>query len=216
MGRPPSITEDEVLAAARAVFLEKGIAGTTAEVAARCGVSEATVFRRFPTKGDLFRAAMVVGTPPWIEVLPDLAGRGDPRQTLIDLGKQVADFYRKAAPLLTMAMSNPTVGWFERRVALRRRVLPMVTDFFAAEIGAGRIRVRDPGFAVRIFFGGIISFVLFDMRGDGVNEMSEAVFLEDLAEMMCGPGEPARRQPRTGVSQRALRNSRSAPERRRR
>jgi AcrR family transcriptional regulator len=216
MGRPPSITEDEVMAAARAVFLEKGIAGTTAEVAARCGVSEATVFRRFPTKGDLFRAAMVVGPPPWMDALPELAGRGDPRRTLIDLGKQVADFYRKAAPLLTMAMSNPTVGWFERRASLRRRLLPMVTGFFAAEIRAGRIRVRDAGFAARIFFGGIISFVLFDMMGDGVSEMPESVFLKELAELMCGPEEPAPRRTRPGVSHHGLRNRDGASERRRR
>jgi AcrR family transcriptional regulator len=33
MSRTPSITQDQILVAARAVFLEKGIRGTTAEVA---------------------------------------------------------------------------------------------------------------------------------------------------------------------------------------
>ncbi len=47
----------------------------------RCGVGEATVFRRFPTKQALFVAAMDSGTEPdWAEILAELwptSGRED-------------------------------------------------------------------------------------------------------------------------------------------
>jgi AcrR family transcriptional regulator len=53
-----------ILAAADAVFAERGAAASTEDVAARAGVAVGTVFRHFPTKDDLLRA-----------VLKDLLGR---------------------------------------------------------------------------------------------------------------------------------------------
>ena len=58
MARPTSIKDETIVAAAREVFLERGIQATTAEVAERAGVSEGSVFKRFKTKSELFRAAM--------------------------------------------------------------------------------------------------------------------------------------------------------------
>mgnify|MGYP001134528590 CR=1 FL=1 len=58
MARPTSIDDDQILTAARAVFLEHGIRGTTLEVAQRAGVSEGSIFKRWKTKEELFHAAM--------------------------------------------------------------------------------------------------------------------------------------------------------------
>src|SRR5690348_5687836 len=60
MARPQGITDEEVLAAARAVFSSKGISATVEEVAERCHVGVATIFRRFPSKQALFAAAVNV------------------------------------------------------------------------------------------------------------------------------------------------------------
>jgi AcrR family transcriptional regulator len=45
-----------IVAAATAVFAERGLDASTAEIAHRAGVGEATLFRRFPTKHDLITA----------------------------------------------------------------------------------------------------------------------------------------------------------------
>ncbi len=45
-----------ILAAAAEVFAERGLEASTAEIARRAGVGEATLFRRFPTKDDLIVA----------------------------------------------------------------------------------------------------------------------------------------------------------------
>ena len=58
MARPTVIRNEAILQAARDVFLERGILATSAEVAQRAGVSEGSLFKRFKTKADLFRAAM--------------------------------------------------------------------------------------------------------------------------------------------------------------
>jgi AcrR family transcriptional regulator len=47
---------ERIIAAAVEVFAERGLDASTAEVAQRAGVGEATLFRRFPTKDDLIMA----------------------------------------------------------------------------------------------------------------------------------------------------------------
>ena len=47
---------DRVVAAARAVFAERGLDATIAEIAARAGVGKATVYRNFPARSDLLAA----------------------------------------------------------------------------------------------------------------------------------------------------------------
>ena len=57
-GRPPVISTERLLDVAREVFLELGIRATTSEVATRAGIAEGTIFHRFKSKEELFRAAM--------------------------------------------------------------------------------------------------------------------------------------------------------------
>jgi AcrR family transcriptional regulator len=47
-----------ILEAARAVFAEKGLEASVADVAERAGVGTATIFRRFPAKDDLVAAIL--------------------------------------------------------------------------------------------------------------------------------------------------------------
>ncbi|HEX6651753.1 MAG TPA: helix-turn-helix domain-containing protein [Thermoleophilaceae bacterium] len=49
---------ERIIAAAAAVFAERGLDAATAEIAHRAGVGEATLFRRFPTKDDLIDAVI--------------------------------------------------------------------------------------------------------------------------------------------------------------
>src|SRR6185436_12009941 len=97
MPRPPKIKDEEILAAAREVFLEKGIRATTAEVARRAGIAEGSVFNRFPTKLALFQAAMrpTMEEPPWARLLVDRVGQGDLFENLVEIGGQVLDFLRQ-------------------------------------------------------------------------------------------------------------------------
>jgi AcrR family transcriptional regulator len=190
MSRPPKISEEEILAAARVVFLAKGIAATAADVAARCGVGEATIFRRFPTKYELFRAAVTLdGHPPWMETLAERAGRGEPRETLAELGAEIMAYARKLLPSLMMSISNPVVTEFERGRSLRLGVLEALTGFFTAEIRAGRVQVGEPHVAAHIFLGAIVNFVLSEMLHTGSEKMSQDAFLEELAGALCKRAE---------------------------
>jgi len=54
MPRPVSIQDEVILNAARELFLERGLDVATSEIAARAGVSQGTIFKRFRTKQALF------------------------------------------------------------------------------------------------------------------------------------------------------------------
>jgi AcrR family transcriptional regulator len=84
---PPSVlradaarNRERIIAAAAAVFAERGLDAATAEIAHRAGVGEATLFRRFPTKDDLIDAIIetrmeeVVGLADAAASDPDPAG----------------------------------------------------------------------------------------------------------------------------------------------
>lgn len=84
MGRPLIVSDEEVLARARAVFLEHGYAATTLRIAAAVGISWGAIARRFVSKRALFTRAMkspaggadeAVSWPEAAEDLPALLER---------------------------------------------------------------------------------------------------------------------------------------------
>ena len=74
MGRQKTITDEEVLRVARALFREQGHTATTREIAHVAGVSEAVLYQRFGSKDQLFFAAMHPRGPD----LEQLLGPKDP------------------------------------------------------------------------------------------------------------------------------------------
>ena len=58
MPRTKTVSDDEVLAAARAVFLERGAQAPTTLIAERVGLSQPTLFQRFGDKASLLAAAL--------------------------------------------------------------------------------------------------------------------------------------------------------------
>ncbi|MEV4537665.1 helix-turn-helix domain-containing protein [Asanoa sp. NPDC049518] len=116
-----------ILAAADAVFAERGASASTEEVAARAGVAIGTVFRHFPTKDELLRAvlkdllgrlndqaAALGGGDGLFRFLTDLVARAAAKRTVIDLLPISVDdtlrgFTDAVANLLTSAQAAGTV-----------------------------------------------------------------------------------------------------------
>lgn len=198
MARPQGITDDEVLAAARAVFLAKGISATVEEVAERCHVGVATIFRRFPTKAELFTAAMTVSNDAeWGRFLARRAERGDQvsaRESLRELAQMMLDSSRRMMPLFMMKMSNPSVSDREHAVKRASWILGAVTDLFIKEIAAGRMIDIDPRVAARIWLGSIRHVATFETLGAATDGLAEEDFLEGLVDMFCPPSAKRRKK----------------------
>lgn len=163
MPRPRTISEDELLAAARAVFVERGFAASTKEVARRAGVSEALLFQRYPTKADLFFAAMV---PPAFAVSAQLKKVHSPRempQALETLGFSLLDYFRAALPVLGPLESHPD---FEFEEFARRHPQSSLASMRYEMVEFFRVhRAPDPSAAALILMGTMRSVAQFERLG---------------------------------------------------
>ena len=164
MGRPAIIDDERLLEAARTLFLEKGASATTAEVARRAGISQASIFKRYRTKQDLFLAAMRAERERrhLSGELQRLAERHGLREALVRLGIELIAFVSRVLPLAVVSWSNrgafgsPAGG---RRAPLFRDAGEVVA-FLEAEMRAGRLRQQDPWILLRTFVAAVQHYVL--------------------------------------------------------
>jgi AcrR family transcriptional regulator len=107
MPRPPKITNEEILAAAREVFLAQGESGSTLEIAEKAGISEASIFKRFSTKQALFLAAIGISeTPQYVKLLSSQTPTAEIRSELTEICTQMAEFYQEVMPRVIMMMTQ--------------------------------------------------------------------------------------------------------------
>ena len=168
MARPKSIDDEEILEAAREVFLEEGIQATTAEIARRAGISEGTIYRRYATKQDLFIAAMDIPSPPeWLETLQEIGEEDELRGGLEEVSLQIIEFFEEVIPKVNMVMCN--VGeeqWFrsEEEAPPVRALKPLIR-FFHRERSRGRVGRCDPEVVARMYIGSLFHFAFSEVSG---------------------------------------------------
>ncbi len=147
-GRPPSGQREAILAATLALLRELGIGRlTTRGVAARAGVSEASVFYHFSDRFRLLRAVFEAGMEPLgliAEAPDDARERGE---VLAGAASALDSFFEHALPVLIAAQSDP-----ELRRALAaymvendlgpHRGVRLLGAYLTGEQAAGRL---DPG-----------------------------------------------------------------------
>ncbi len=166
MARRPSITDEQILEAARSCFEEKGLSTTTAEIAVRAGVSEGSVFRRFPTKLKLFHAAMAMRDPEWFELVDELEGTGDLRDNLTEIALAMIDHFESVVRRFSMVMAidpDSDHTWEGHEIPLR--VIGRMVRYFETERRAGRIAHVDPEILTRMLLGSIHQFTFAEIHG---------------------------------------------------
>ncbi len=219
MSRPITISDELILDAAREVFLEHGIRGTTAEVASRAGVSEGIVFKRFKNKEALFHAAMQgksIDTVGWVSTLPARVGKGQLRDQLYDVGMAAAKLFEGIIPLHMHVFANRRAD--DRSSPFGDRVEPppltarkRLTAYLEAEQKLGRIGDVDVDVMSRAFLGSIYNFISLElmMAGHEARPMPKSTFVRGLVDVLLDgatAGKGARAAP--PPSKRARRTAR--------
>ena len=169
MSRPVSISDEAIIEAARAVFLEHGFKATTAEVARRANVSEGSIFKRYPSKFELFRASMEsqVREPTWVRSLHERVGHGDLKENLVALGADVVAFFREVTPLMMMCWSNPGPDGVPsmpgNALPPPVRAAQEIACYFEGEMRLDRMRRVEPMLAARAFLGGLLQLCFTEL-----------------------------------------------------
>jgi len=86
---------ESLLAAAEAVFAERGSAASVADIAAAAGVAKGTVFRHFDTKEDLIASIVCAHIDMLSAAARDLATAPDPEEALLEFLTIAADQRRQ-------------------------------------------------------------------------------------------------------------------------
>lgn len=154
---PKPTTEESLLGACLELVGEVGFsAATTKAIAARAGVNEVTVFRRFSTKSDLMAAALAHAIASF---RASAVGVSDELEAdLVALAEGYAAFVHRwpnlVARLLPELAGRSAVG--EVAVELMAANAAAVRALFQHHVEGGRLVAADPDEAMVAFLGPIL------------------------------------------------------------
>jgi len=127
-----------LLDAAREVFAEQGLEAPLEEIALRAGVGIATLYRRFPTRGQLVAAALVDKIAQYAEAAEQALAIADPWAGFASFVERICELQaddRGLSDLLSMTL--PTDDRIEQ---LRKLANQRMTRLVARAKAAGRLR----------------------------------------------------------------------------
>ena len=142
----------EIIAAAVAVFAEKGFAGARLDdIAAQAGISKGALYLYFETKDDLFRAVVREAVAPNLDLVQGLMA-----QSTLPFGALVRMLFGRLGDILTEtrlgAVAKMVIGESRNFPELARvwhddiisRVLALITGAITAAQARGEVRPGDP------------------------------------------------------------------------
>lgn len=109
MGRHRTIDDTELLTIARRVFAAQGHAATTRDVARAAGISQSVLYQRFPSKDDLFFAAMLPDPPDLptlLGVLDEWVSDGDAH--LRGVAGRILAYFEQSMPVVLHLVTHPS------------------------------------------------------------------------------------------------------------
>lgn len=161
-----SDTREAILDAAAQVMSSRGLAHTTTkEIARAAGYSEATLYKHFRDKEELFLEVLAQRMPTFLPVaerLADEAGAGRLEANLARIAEAAIDFYGHSFPMAASIFSTPSL-LAAHRDAMRRhgagphRPAQAVAAYLEAERQAGGVRRdADAEAAAELLVGGCL------------------------------------------------------------
>jgi TetR/AcrR family transcriptional regulator len=207
VSRPPSPRlpatdrRRQVLEAALDVFSRKGFGGaTTKEIAAAVGVTEAIVFRHFPSKQALYAAVLEHRTEgcdhqEWMAQLTTMMERNDDCAVLETLATAILGDYR-ADPRFERVMLFAALEGHEQGLAHHRQlaspILELLREYFDRRQREGALRSVNTG-AVITAIAGVSQYyaMLIHMFGYHSNMTDEQAAQTFTSIVLNGIGAPS-------------------------
>jgi AcrR family transcriptional regulator len=161
---PAPSRRDQILDAAMVCFASAGFRGTTTrEIAGRVGITEAALYRHFPSKEALYVAIIerkMEGADPALAIA-EAAARGDDAAVFGGLARRLIEGIDADPAFIRILLFTALEGhslaepFFASRVARLREFL---TAYVARRIREGAFRAVDPVLAGRAFLGTVVDY----------------------------------------------------------
>lgn len=154
--RPRQFTDEELIDAARALFLEHGPSVSGARIASALGISSAALFKRIGTKQELLRRALMGGdVPPFLPILEQQPPDARPvAEQLLEHVDRIDAFFAKAMPAIAMMKAAglcPHDVFSDQETPPPVRTLRALTRWFETLVEQDRVTVENPeGLAIAI------------------------------------------------------------------
>jgi AcrR family transcriptional regulator len=146
---------ERIIEAAFEVFAERGYEASTADIAARAGVGEATLFRRFPTKDDLITAMVSMMLEEAAAVATSCLEEEDPwrgvERFLFEMAERAAQNHGISDANKERCMASQALA------GERRRVLDLTAQLVKRAQGAGVLRDDVAGQDLMFLMGAVAS-----------------------------------------------------------
>lgn len=191
----------KIMAVTRTMLNEKGYDNiVTAEVAERCGISEATIYKYFDSKRDLLiQVAMQYFEELLREDRPDLAGRGALESLRMVVWRSLSVVRREPAMTRFVLLDlRPDPAYRAMPIfELNRRFTAQVTEVLQEGMRTGELRSDVPVRLLRdMIFGCIEHQTWAFLRGEGdfsVDEVTEGiitVIIRGMATVRAADSDP--------------------------
>jgi len=147
-------------------FAARGFRGTTTrDIATRVGITEAALYRHFPSKEALYAAIVEekMAAPEWMEVVAEAAAAGDDRGVFAGLAHALLASAEDDPSFLRILLYTGLEGhaqaapFFATRV---RRLREFLAEYIARRTREGVFRAIDPVLGARAFLGMVMDFVI--------------------------------------------------------
>ena len=187
---------ERIVAAAMEVFAERGLDASTAEIAARAGVGEATLFRRFPTKDDLITAIIGVQFQESAELAESCLEDDDPwrgiERFLYEMAERASRDHGVSDAAKERCMAAPSLA------AERRRILDLTSQLARRAQKAGVLRADVAGQDLMFLMAAVASLAELPFPGLRADLWKRylGIFLDGLrpqAATKLRPGAPPRK-----------------------
>lgn len=168
MPRNKTITDEEILAVARSLFLKEGAKASTRTLAKLVGISEAVIFQRFSTKQALFFLAMVPPPAQLDAIFCIQPGEKQVISNLESVSLQIVVYFREVMPIFLSLVSHPS---FDMQTFLQRHIMPgmqivnRLIEYLNAESELGRINRDSVPATASILFSHLHNLALSESIG---------------------------------------------------
>ncbi len=164
--KPAEVRRADILAVAASCFSTRGFEGTTTrDIATRVGITEAALYRYFPSKEAIYTAILDerLHAPDPVTPLEGAAQAGDDVSVFGGLALALLDSIEADPTFLRLALFSALEGhqlarpFQEKRI---RRLGDFLQGYIERRIRAGAFREVDPALAARSFVGMVVNYLI--------------------------------------------------------